>query len=335
MKQKLLLALIAIVTTVAVAEEVVAVHGSGGTAPINCYWHIMDQIMIQSKNPVRLTYRAVGSSTGQAEFIGNVTYPKNFFGSGEIPLSSSQYASLTGTGVGIVQLPFALGAISVFHSVETSEPLNLTACTIAQIFTRQITDWTDERILATNPKLSLPKPYPITVARRVLGSGTTATFTGYLGAACPSKWNASLVGAAISWPSDTKECEGNDGMTACLQSIVGAVGYIDSGHGTLVGLKEVRMQNADGNFLNSQESIAQGGVLAAAENAGFPSSNDQDFGKVTVLNQVRRFHCRMPVFVNDKASIPFRFHFFSGWPIYMASGLRDLHVRSKEFDSLY
>ena len=141
----------------ATADEVLVVHGSGGTAPINCYWHIMDQIMIQSKNPTRLTFRAVGSSTGQLEFIGNVSHPYNYFGSGEIPLSSAQYANLTNHGVDIVQLPFALGAISVFHSVQTDYPINLTACTIAQIFKREITDWTDERILATNPLLSLPK----------------------------------------------------------------------------------------------------------------------------------------------------------------------------------
>ena len=283
----LILAITVLAASFVDAAEVLQVHGSGGTAPINCYWHIMDDIMIQSKLPTRLTFRATGSTTGQIEFIGNITNPYNYFGSGEIPLSSEQYANLTSHGVEVVQLPFAMGAISVFHSVETTYPINLTACTIAQIFKREITDWTDERILATNPYLSLPKPYPITVARRVLGSGTTATFTGYLGAACPSMWNSSLVGAEITWPADTLECDGNNVMAACLQKTVGAIGYIDSGHGTLVGLHEARIQNADGNFLDSQESMAHDGVVAATEQAGFPSSNDQDFGNVTVLNRVR------------------------------------------------
>ena len=50
--------------------EVVQVHGSGTTNPSKCIWHIMSLFNQRAKLPVRMTYRAVGSSTGQAEFLG-------------------------------------------------------------------------------------------------------------------------------------------------------------------------------------------------------------------------------------------------------------------------
>ena len=54
--------------------------------------------------PVRMSYRAVGSSTGQYEFLGNTnasrqqeTYvPYSDFGAGDIPFDADDYAALTG-----------------------------------------------------------------------------------------------------------------------------------------------------------------------------------------------------------------------------------------------
>ena len=61
-----------------------------------------------------MTYRAVGSGTGQTEFIGEVSD----FGSADIPLSSSQHSGLAGT---VVQVPFQLGAVSFFHNVAADD----------------------------------------------------------------------------------------------------------------------------------------------------------------------------------------------------------------------
>ena len=40
-----------------------------------CFWHIMETFQEQIKIPARLTYRAVGSGTGQKEFLGKVEEP--------------------------------------------------------------------------------------------------------------------------------------------------------------------------------------------------------------------------------------------------------------------
>jgi len=132
--------------------------------------------MDRAKLPTRMTYRAVGSSTGQKEFIGNTTfYPSNAFGSGDIPISTAKFDELQAANVGIVHLPVVLGAISLFHSVpnvpQGESGLNLTSCLIARIFKREITDWLHPDIAAINANLrnlAGTSSVPITVARRVL-----------------------------------------------------------------------------------------------------------------------------------------------------------------------
>ena len=146
------------------AQPVISLHGSGTTNPSKCYWTIMDQLMIQAKLPIQMTYRAVGSSTGQAEFIGDGITSDNMFGSGDIAFSQEKYDAFPADS--ILHLPVVLGAISFFHSVPTgSEKLNLSPCLLAKILKRDITDWGDSEIKFANPNLSVPNPSP---TRRLL-----------------------------------------------------------------------------------------------------------------------------------------------------------------------
>lgn len=73
-------------------------------------------------------------------------------------------------------------------------------------------------------------------------------------------------------------------MTDCILATEGTIGYIDSGHGHEENLEEIELENADGNYLSSKEAAEKGGIVAAA--GAVPSSADQDFGSVNLLNQV-------------------------------------------------
>jgi len=266
------------------AQPVVSLHGSGTTNPSKCYWTIMDQLQIQSKIPVRMTYRAVGSSTGQAEFIGDGITSDNMFGSGDIPFSQENYDTFPADS--ILHLPVVLGAISFFHSVPTgNEKLNLSPCILAKILKREITDWGDEEILLANPNLILPKPSPITVAHRVKGSSSTASVTKYLNQVCPQEWPAALVGKTITWPEQTKGCEGSGGMSTCIKQKTGTIGYIDMGHGHAENLSEIELLNADQKYISSKEAAQAGGIMAAAENAALPSTLEGSFANVNLLSQ--------------------------------------------------
>jgi len=266
------------------AQAPVSVHGSGTTNPSKCYWTIMDQMQIQSKNPIRMTYRAVGSSTGQAEFIGDGTLSDNMFGSGDIPMSQDKYDAFPADS--FFHLPVVLGAITFFHSAPTGDTkLNLSACTLAKILKREITDWSDQEIMKANPDLVLPSYSPITVAHRVKGSSSTASITQYLHQTCPAEWPEELVGKTIDWNADTSGCEGSGGMSACIKNVVGTIGYIDMGHGHAEGLAEIELLNADEKYISTKEAALQGGIMAAAENADLPDTLMGSFANVNLLNQ--------------------------------------------------
>ena len=158
-------------------QDVLNIHGSGTTNPSKCIWAIMEDFMDQSKHPIRMTYRAVGSGTGIAEFInGNSTAPAADFGSGDLPLPAAAYKGLDEANIAVLQLPILLSAVSVFHNVPGIEALDLDACLLAKIFGRKITSWGHAEIVARNPALA-GSDLQISVARRVRGSSSTDSIT--------------------------------------------------------------------------------------------------------------------------------------------------------------
>ena len=177
----------------ATSEEIYSIHGSGTTNPSKCFWNIMSKIQDRSHAFTRLTYRAVGSGTGQTEFMGTggtngLPVPANDFGSGDIPLSQDDYDELTVGGEStVVHLPFVVSGVSFFHSVpnvpQGKGGLNLTSCLLAQIFNGDIIAWEDDRIVEKNPKLPgmlglmNGDSLPITVAHRWEGSSSTESIT--------------------------------------------------------------------------------------------------------------------------------------------------------------
>jgi len=153
-----------------------SIHGSGTTNPSKCYWHVMDLIEARAKLPMHMTYRAIGSSGGQAEF--SQTPPITAFGSGDIPLKKEFWDAFQAEGTTVLQLPVFVSAVSFFHSIPDTPTLNLKACTLAKIFTRAITDWSDPEIVDDNPDLVIPSGgLPIRVARRIDGSSSTSGIT--------------------------------------------------------------------------------------------------------------------------------------------------------------
>jgi ABC-type phosphate transport system substrate-binding protein len=120
----------------------------------------------------------------------------------------------------------------------------------------------------------------------VKGSSSTASITQYLNQVCPAEWPDTLVGKTINWKTNTVGCEGSGGMTDCISSTPGTIGYIDSGHGHAEGLQEIELKNADGIFVSSKQAADRGGIMAATENAGLPVSLDGSFAGVNLLNRV-------------------------------------------------
>ena len=52
-------------------DEIHVLHSAGTTNPSKLFWESMQLITERARLPLKLTYRAVGSSTGQKEFLGD------------------------------------------------------------------------------------------------------------------------------------------------------------------------------------------------------------------------------------------------------------------------
>lgn len=90
------------------------------------------------------------------------------------------------------------------------------------------------------------------------------------------------------WPSRFSQCSGSSGVVGCIREREGSIGYVDAGHGVDAGLAEIELENRDGTFLSSSESMARDGIAAAARNQ-FPNNPLNDFGSVSLVNRPGRW----------------------------------------------
>jgi ABC-type phosphate transport system substrate-binding protein len=243
----------------------IQLHGSGTSNPSKYFWKTMDLFEERSKIPVKMTYRSVGSGTGQNEFVGDANSgfkPYNHFGSGDIPMGSDKFQTLTDNGRQMVHIPFSVGAIAVFHSVPgvtPDTPIDLDACTLAKVFSRQIKTWDDPAIKALNPNIDVPAGVGITVLHRLKSSSSTAGLANYLHKAtrstCPDAWPDAYGPCKVCpWEADTVTVEGSSNMAKSLGSTSYAIGYLDAGHGHAEGFAEIKLKNAAGKWLYSSEA---------------------------------------------------------------------------------
>jgi len=98
-----------------------------------------------------------------------------------------------------------------------------------------------------NPKVTLPAS-DIAVVRRADGSGTTFIFTNYLGKVSP-EWKQKVgEGTAVQWPTGMGG-KGNEGVSAFVQRIPNAIGYVEYAYAKQNKLTWVTLQNAAGNWI--------------------------------------------------------------------------------------
>lgn len=105
--------------------------------------------------------------------------------------------------------------------------------------------------------------------------------------ACPQVWDPTNVGPVVDWVDGTFICEGSEGITECITSNPGTIGYIDAGYGQLADLQEVYLENKAGSRLTSRISMAKDGLAAAANVQGLlPSDATMDFSYVNLIDKV-------------------------------------------------
>ena len=240
----------------ATANAAVNLTGAGATFPAPLYTKWFFEY--HAANPsLEINYQPIGSGGG----IRQLTDRTIDFGASDAPMTDEQLAKATASPV--LHIPTVLGAVVMTYNLPgVTGKVRLTSDVIADIFLGKITQWSDARITALNPALTLPKDLAILVAHRSDGSGTTAVFSDYL-SKTSADWKAKVgSGTALKWPVGLGG-KGNDGVTGLVSQTPGAIGYIELTYAQTNKLPFAEIKNKAGNFVDPSPKS----VTAAANGA--------------------------------------------------------------------
>ncbi len=243
------------VGTVAMAQT--SVTGAGASFPAPLYSKWADSYHKATGHKVN--YQSIGSSGGIKQIIAGTVN----FGASDMPLQEEALAKDN-----LFQFPTVIGGVVPVINVQGIKPgeLNVTGDVLANIFAGKIKKWNDPVISKLNPNLTLPDQ-DILVVRRADGSGTTFIFTHYLSQVSEDWKNAIGEGTTVNWPTGTGG-KGNDGVSALVQRLKGAIGYVEYAYAKQNNMTYLTLQNAAGNIVHPNEESFK----AAAAQADWKSS---------------------------------------------------------------
>lgn len=237
--------------------QAVEITGAGATFPAPIYGKWADAYHKATGN--KINYQSIGSGGGIKQIIAKTVD----FGASDKPLTPDELDK-----DGLVQFPAVIGGVVLVVNIAGVKPgeMRLTPAVLADIYLGKITKWNDKVIADLNPKLSLPDQ-AIAVVRRADGSGTTFIFTNYLSKVSP-EWKQKVgEGAAVQWPLGLGG-KGNEGVSAFVQRIPGAIGYVEYAYSKQNNMTYTLLQNADGNYPLPDDKAFK----AAAANADWTKS---------------------------------------------------------------
>jgi phosphate transport system substrate-binding protein len=228
--------------------------GTGATFPDNFYQLAIENFADAAPD-IAVTYTKSGSSAGRKDFASGLN---DFAGTDSLVKAGQPDNPAEGD---FYYIPTVAAPITVSFNLPGVDELNLTASTLAKIFSTAITSWDDAAIAAENPGADLPAT-PITVVHRSEGSGTTNNFTGYLTKAAASDWTLGR-GDTVEWAASTSAAEGNGGVAQLIKDTEGAVGYVDFSAATDSGLTFASIKNKAGEFIAPSLDGATAAVAGA------------------------------------------------------------------------
>jgi len=216
----------------------------GASFPFPLYARLTAEYARITAPTIQIDYASVGSGAG---IRGLLARTFDFAGT-DAPLTDEQMAQVLPNQV--LHIPTVMGAVAVIYNVEgVRTGLRLTADVLADIFLGRLTHWNDPRIVQLNAGVTLPNQR-ITVVRRSDASGTTFIFTDYLSAVSEPWRTGPSRGTAVAWPSPGNVgARGNEGVSAQVGQIPGAIGYVELSHAIINKLDTVVLRNRAGNFV--------------------------------------------------------------------------------------
>jgi phosphate transport system substrate-binding protein len=212
------------------------------------------------KTGIQVNYQSIGSGGG----ILQLTNKTVDFGATDGPLNEEQTKKM---GVPVLHIPMASGAVVITYNLPgDNNNLNLTPDIIADIYLGKIKQWNDPRIVSINKGVNIPA-FPILVAHRSDGSGTTNIFTNYLSKVSP-EWSSKVgSGGAVNWPAGLGG-KGNEGVAGLVKQTPGAIGYVELIYALQNKMDYAKVRNKKGKFI--VPSLAS---VTAAGNISLPADS--------------------------------------------------------------
>jgi phosphate transport system substrate-binding protein len=233
--------LIALATLPAHGAEI---KGAGSSAAQPLY-NLLAAGYAQSEK-VSIAYTPSGSSDGLKQIKGKTVD----FGATDVALTPEERKAQN-----LVCFPTAIsGVVPVFNLPGLRKgQVQLTGEVLADIFSRKVVKWNDEKLRALNPGLALPD-LAISVVARQDGSGTTLNFTDYLSKASAA-WKTQFGrNYTIAWSAGTTQVKGSGGVVAALKQTAGAITYVDYQYAVQNNLSWAMLKNRDGKFVKPGSS---------------------------------------------------------------------------------
>ena len=218
----------------------IVLNGTGATFPLYLYQRWFQEYNRLHPN-VRTNYQPVGSAAGIRQTIAETVD----FGASDVAMSDAEMAQVKR---GVVLLPMAAGSVAIAYNLpNVAGELKLSRAALSGIFLGEIDRWNDEAIAALNPDLALPDR-AIVLIHRSDGSGTTATLTAHL-SAISDTWRETIgSGVNVSWPAGIGT-KSNAGVSAQIQQLEGAIGYVELSYAQRLGLPIASLENKAGQFV--------------------------------------------------------------------------------------
>jgi phosphate transport system substrate-binding protein len=185
-----------------------------------------------------VSYDAVGSGGGREQFIaGGVAFAGSDAALSEEEGELKKAMDRCNPGQ-LIEIPAYVSPIAVIYNLEGVESLQLSAPTLAGIFSQKITNWNDPAIAKENPDVELPDTR-ITPVNRSDESGTTENFTEYLSEVDPQGWPYEVSG---DWPVKGGEAaQGTSGVVEAVAAGDGAIGYADASQAGELGVATIKV----------------------------------------------------------------------------------------------
>jgi phosphate transport system substrate-binding protein len=247
----------ALTTTSAIADNMINGSGSSFVYPLMAQW----TTQYANKYGTKINYQPIGSSGG----INQLQQKTVDFAASDQPLTIAELNQY-----GWSQFPIAMGGIVPIVHINgiANNQLILDGNTLANIYMGQDKYWDAADIKKLNPKINLPHQMIIPV-HRADGSGTTYNFTNYLSEVSAAFKKVVGVNTLVDWPGMGIGAKGNAGVANQVQTIPGAIGYVEYAYANQANLPMTEMKNAAGATVAANLQS----FTAAAANAQWSATN--------------------------------------------------------------